>query len=162
MPSPKSKKSNHTEPHIIRPSDIKGHASWLSVVKCYLKCQKVMNTKLAKLDLTTAQHELLMNINHKPGISQQQISDRLLVVKSNTSALLKKLLHRGLIERRKDPEDARVHHLHLTPAGEHKLQQSMSVQIEVVQAMTAVMSDEEIQINFEIMNRVYNSLDQIL
>lgn len=145
----------------IRPSDIKGHASWLSVVKCYLKCQKVMNTKLAKLDLTTAQHELLMNISHKPGSSQQQISDRLLVVKSNTSALLKKLTERGLIERRNDPKDARVHHLHLTAAGEEKLKQSMAIQIEVVQAMTAVMSDAEIQTNLEIMNRVYDSFDQL-
>lgn len=145
----------------IRPSDIKGHTSWLSVVKCYLKCQKVMNTKLAKLELTAAQHELLMNINHKPGMSQQQISDRLLVVKSNTSALLKKLQNRGLIERRKDTQDARVHQLHLTPEGEQKLQQSMTVQIEVVQAMTAVMSDDEIQTNLEIMNRVYDSLDQV-
>ncbi|TDR23292.1 MarR family winged helix-turn-helix transcriptional regulator [Marinicella litoralis] len=150
-------KTNQT----IRPCDIKGHKSWLSVVKCYLKCQKVMNIKLAKLGLTTAQHELLMNINHKPGMSQQEISDRLLVVKSNTSALLKKLQQRGLIERRKDQQDARVHHLHLTSAGEQLLNQSMSVQIEVVQAMTAVMSEDEIQTNLEIMNRVYHSLDQL-
>lgn len=146
----------------IRPCDIKGHASWLAVVKCYLKCQKVMNTKLAKLELTTAQHELLMNINHKPGSTQQQISDRLLVVKSNTSALLKKLTHRGLIEQRKNASDGRVHQLYLTTAGESKLQQSMSIQIEVIQAMTAVMSDDEIQTNLTIMNRVYRSFDQLL
>ncbi len=145
----------------IRPSDIKGHASWLSVVKCYLKCQKVMNTKLAKIDLTAAQHELLMNINHKPGSSQQQISDRLLVVKSNTSALLNKMQQRDLIERRKDPDDARNHQLHLTPIGEEKLKQSMAIQIEVVQAMTSVLSDAEIQLNHEVMNRVFDSLNQL-
>jgi len=120
-----------------------------------------MNSKLAKIELTAAQHELLMNINHKPGMSQQQISDRLLVVKSNTSALLKKLQTRGLIERRKDTQDARMHQLYLTTEGEHKLQQSMSVQIEVIQAMTTVMSDEEIQTNLEVMNRVYGSLDEL-
>ncbi len=120
-----------------------------------------MNTKLAKLNLTTAQHELLMNINHKPGSSQQQISDRLLVVKSNTSALLKKLQLRGLIERRNGVQDARVHHLYLTLAGENKLNQSMAVQIEVIQAMTAVMSDDEIATNLELMDRVYNSLKKI-
>jgi DNA-binding MarR family transcriptional regulator len=143
------------------PLEIKGHTSWLSVVKCYLKCQKVMNTKLAKLDLTTAQHELLMHINLKPGISQQQVSDRLLVVKSNTSALLKKLEFRELIKRRKDQQDARVQHLHLTKAGKQKLKLSMSVQAEVVQAMTAVMTDEEIKNNLVVMNRVYDSLSQL-
>ncbi|MCX7552547.1 MarR family winged helix-turn-helix transcriptional regulator [Marinicella sp. S1101] len=145
----------------ITPSDIKGHASWLSVVKCYLKCQKVMNSKLAALNLTAAQHELLMNINHKPGSSQQQISDRLLVVKSNTSALLKKLHNRGLIERKRNPEDGRNHQLYLTAKGEAKLAQSMQVQITVVQAMTAVLSDREIQANLELMTRVYDALHQI-
>ena len=145
----------------IRPCDIKGHASWLAVVKCYLKCQKVMNQKLAKLGLTTAQHELLMNINHKPGSSQQQLSDRLLVVKSNTSALLKKMVDRGWIERTRDPQDGRLFHLYLTPTGKHKLQQSMTVQIAVVQAMTTVMSDAEIQANLEVMQKVYHSLDSL-
>lgn len=151
-------KTNQT----IRPSDIKGHTSWLAVVKCYLKCQKIMNSKLAKLSLTAAQHELLMNIFHKPGSSQQQISNRLLVVKSNTSALLKKLTARGLIERRADVTDARVHQLFLTAAGEAKLRQSMSIQIEVVQAMTAVLNDDEIQTNLEVMTRIYDSLNLLL
>ncbi len=146
----------------IRPNDIKGHASWLAVVKCYLKCQKVMNSKLAAMGLTTAQHELLMHIYHKPGSSQQQISDRLLVVKSNTSAIINKLIDRGLIQRQKNASDGRQYDLYLTAAGEQQLQQSMGVQIEVIQAMTAVMSDEEIQANLEIMERVYHSLDQLL
>lgn len=120
-----------------------------------------MNSKLAALNLTAAQHELLMNINHKPGSSQQQISDRLLVVKSNTSALLKKLQHRGLIDRKKDPHDGRNHQLYLTPKGEAKLAQSMQVQITVVQAMTGVLSDREIQANLELMTRVYDALHQI-
>lgn len=146
----------------IRPSDIKGHASWLAVVKCYLKCQKVMNSKLAAMDLTTAQHELLMHIFHKPGSSQQQLSDRLLVVKSNTSAIINKLIDRGWVQRQKNSTDGRQYDLYLTTAGEQKLQQSMAVQIEVIQAMTAVMTDEEIQSNLEIMQRVHHSLDQLL
>jgi DNA-binding MarR family transcriptional regulator len=150
-----------TETPAIRPSDIKGHASWLSVVKCYLKCQKVMNQKLARLGLTAAQHDILMNVFHKPGCSQQQLSDRLLVVKSNTSALLKKLAERGFIERRACEQDGRRQLLYLTAAGRARLQQSMAVQIEVIQAMTAVLSDAELETNLNIMNRVYASLDQL-
>ncbi len=118
-----------------------------------------MNNKLAKLDMNTAQHEMLMNIFHKPGSSQQQLSDRLLVVKSNTSALLKKLTERGLIERRKHPDDARAHQLFLTSQGLDKLQQTMAVQIEMIQAMTGVLSDDEIKTNQKIMNRVHDALD---
>lgn len=156
-----SKYGNKNMNQTIRPSDIKGHTAWLSVVKCYLKWQKIMNTQLAKLDLTAAQHEILMNINHKPGCSQQQISDRLWVVKSNTSALLKKMQARGLIKRKKNTEDARSHQLFLTRQGEHQLKQSMAVQIKVIQAMTNVLSDQEIQIIDQIMNQVYHSLDTL-
>ena len=146
---------------IIRPCDIKGHASWLSVVRCYLKCQKVMNQKLAALDLTAAQHDILMNISHQPGRSQQQLSDRLLVVKSNISALLKKMVERGLIERRKSNEDARILELYLTPAGQNMLRKSMAIQIEMIQAMTGVLSDTEIQTNLDVMNRVFAALDKL-
>lgn len=148
-------------PSVIRPSDIQGHASWLSVVRCYLKCQKVMNHKLAALGLTAAQHDILMNINHKPGSSQQQLSDHLLVVKSNTSALLKKMQAKGLIERRPCELDGRVHRLFLTPSGQAKLRQSMAVQIEMVQTMTSVLSDAEIQSNLAIMTRVHDALCQL-
>ncbi|WP_223787981.1 MarR family winged helix-turn-helix transcriptional regulator [Marinicella meishanensis] len=148
-------------PSTIRPNDIQGHTSWLSVVRCYLKCQKVMNHKLAALDLTAAQHDILMNINHKPGSSQQQLSDHLLVVKSNTSALLKKMQAKGLIDRRPCQADGRVHRLYLTPAGQHKLQHSMAVQIEMVQTMTGVLSEAEIQTNLDIMTRVHDALDQL-
>ena len=120
-----------------------------------------MNQKLAALDLTAAQHDILMNISHQPGRSQQQLSDRLLVVKSNISALLKKMVERGLIERRKSDEDARIHELYLTPVGQNKLQQSMAVQIEMIQAMTGVLSDNEIQTNLEVMNRVHDALSQL-
>lgn len=150
-----------TQEAVIRPSDIKGHTSWLAVVRCYLKCQKVMNQKLAALDLTAAQHDILMNISHQPGRSQQQLSDRLLVVKSNISALLKKMVERGLIEQRKSDVDARSHELYLTPTGQQKLQQSMAVQIEMVQTMTRVLNDEEIETNLNIMNRVFEALDQL-
>lgn len=145
----------------IRPSDIKAHTSWLSVVRCYLKCQKVMNQKLDALDLTAAQHDILMNINHRPGMTQQQLSDHLLVVKSNISALLKKLLTKGLIERHKSDDDGRVHLLYLTPGGQNKLNESMAIQIEMVQTMTSVLSDAEIQTNLEIMTRVHNALDHL-
>lgn len=147
--------------HAIRPSDIKGHASWLSVARCYLKCQKVMNSKLNKLGMNTAQHELLMNIKHKPGCSQQQLSDRLLVVKSNISALLNKMSERGWIERRKDSKDKRKLCLYLTPQGAHILQRSMAVQIEIIQAMTAVLSDDELQTNLEVMQKVYHAFDAL-
>ena len=150
-----------TDTPAIRPADIKGHASWLSVVKCYLTCQKVMNKKLARVGLTAAQHDILMNVFHKPGSSQQQLSDRLLVVKSNTSALLKKLSERGLIERRQSPMDGRQQLLYLTPEGRAVLQQSMAVQIEVIQAMTSVLSDAELEANLNVMTRVQDALDQL-
>ena len=49
----------------------------------------------------------------------------------------------------------------LTSKGEAKLHQSMRVQIEVVQAMTGVLSESEIETNLDIMTRVYESLNNL-
>ncbi len=143
----------------ITPSDIKAYASWMALVKCHHKWQNVMNSKLASLNLTAAQHELMINVRQNPGMTQQQLSERMHVVKSNISALIKKLTMRHFIEQRNCQTDGRIHRLFLTPIGAEQLDRSMVIQIEVIKHMTAVLSDAEIQVNCELMNRIYNALD---
>jgi hypothetical protein len=52
-----------------------------------------------------------------PGISQQDLADKLLVGRSNLSMLLPQMEKRGLLVRRGDPQDRRVLRLELTPSG---------------------------------------------
>jgi DNA-binding MarR family transcriptional regulator len=73
--------------------------------------------RIAGLDLTPAQAGLLRLIAWEPGQSQQAIAGQLGTPASRLVLLVDELEGRGLIERRRNPDDRRHHALYLTPEG---------------------------------------------
>lgn len=139
----------------------RGYDVWLLVGRTNLKVHRALNNLLAGVDLSLAQHEVLVHVHRDRGLSQKELSERLLVVKSNVSALIKKLEARDLVRRAPDPDDARNNQLFLTSSGEELVQESFALQNRVVDAMVAVMSDAELEMIGDVMQRVSHSLDQL-
>jgi DNA-binding MarR family transcriptional regulator len=73
--------------------------------------------RVRALSLTPAQAGLLRLIAWQPGQSQQQIARTLGTPPSRLVLLIDSLEERGLIERRRNPDDRRHHAVHLTGAG---------------------------------------------
>jgi DNA-binding MarR family transcriptional regulator len=73
--------------------------------------------RIAALDLTPAQAGLLRLIAWEPGQSQQAVARQLGTPASRLVLLVDGLEERGLIERRRKPDDRRHHALHLTGDG---------------------------------------------
>ena len=135
--------------------------AWLAVGQTYLTCHRVLNTRLAALDLSVAQHEVLLTIALYPDESQSNLAARLISVKSNVSTHLRRLETRGLVQRTADERDARNKRLRLTEAGEALARRSAEVQRDVVAAMLSPLSDEEIRITEDIMRRGKRALDAL-
>lgn len=76
---------------------------------------------IAKLDLTPPQAGLLRLLIAQPGRSQRELADALGMPPSRFVPFADTLEERGLIERRRNPRDRRLHALHLTPAGRELL-----------------------------------------
>jgi DNA-binding MarR family transcriptional regulator len=73
--------------------------------------------RIAELDLTPAQAGLLRLISWQPGQSQQAIAGQLGTPASRLVLLVDTLEKRGLVERRRNPEDRRHYALYLTEDG---------------------------------------------
>lgn len=73
--------------------------------------------RIKALDLTPAQAGLLRLIAWEPGQSQQAIAGQLGTPPSRLVLLVDGLEERGLVERRRNPEDRRHYALYLTDAG---------------------------------------------
>ncbi|GAA0945455.1 MarR family transcriptional regulator [Pseudonocardia zijingensis] len=73
--------------------------------------------RVAALDLTPPQVGLLGLIAASPGQSQQQVAQVLGMPPSRLVGLVDALADRGLVERRRNPDDRRLHALHITEAG---------------------------------------------
>ena len=74
--------------------------------------------RVSALDLTPPQVGLLGLIAASPGQSQQALAGVLGMPPSRLVGLVDALADRGLVERRRNPADRRLHALHITEAGE--------------------------------------------
>lgn len=75
--------------------------------------------RVAELDLSPPLTGVLRLIAREPGRSQQSLAAVLGVLPSKVVSLVDDLEHRGLLERRRNPRDRRLHALHLTAQGRH-------------------------------------------
>lgn len=77
--------------------------------------------QVASIDLTPPHAGILRAIAAKPGRSQQDLSAQLGMLPSRIVVYVDELEQRGCVERRRNPDDRRLHALHLTPAGKKLL-----------------------------------------
>jgi DNA-binding MarR family transcriptional regulator len=102
-----------------RPEDGSGSAFLLTALGSFA-AQRFAEL-IATVDLTPPQTGLLRAVAATPGQSQQALARLLGTPPSRLVGLVDTLADRGLIERRRNREDRRLHALHLTPDGERLL-----------------------------------------
>jgi DNA-binding MarR family transcriptional regulator len=73
--------------------------------------------RVAELDMTPAQAGLLRLVAWEPGQSQQTIAGKLRIPPSRLVPLVDDLEERGLVARRRNPDDRRYYALNLTDTG---------------------------------------------
>ncbi|MEM5491982.1 MarR family transcriptional regulator [Hoeflea sp. AS16] len=134
--------------------------NWVAVARA---CQ-VMGLSLARalqpLDIKPPHLDILVNLFRAPGISQQDLADKLLVGRSNLSMLLPQLEKRGLLVRRGDPQDRRVLRLELTPEGTSLTLKALAIQSELIDRTMGTATTEECNLVGEVMTRIIHELTQ--
>ena len=99
--------------------------------------------RIGELDLTPPQTGLLRAVAAAPGQSQQALAKVLGTPPSRLVALVDQLDERGLVERRRNPADRRLHALHVTSAVEKLLRRIAEVGRAHDDAVCAALDDDE-------------------
>jgi DNA-binding MarR family transcriptional regulator len=99
--------------------------------------------RVAALDLTPPQAGLLRLIARSPGQSQQSVAGQLGTPPSRLVLMVDALEQRGLIERRRNPDDRRHHALHLTDDGNRFMGQLAKVGAAHEDAICAALNPAE-------------------
>ncbi|MEM5472412.1 MarR family transcriptional regulator [Hoeflea sp. AS60] len=132
--------------------------NWIAVARA---CQ-VMGLTLARalqpLDIKPPHLDILVNLFRTPGISQQDLADKLLVGRSNLSMLLPQLEKRGLLVRRGDTQDRRVLRLELTPEGTELTLEAIAIQSALIDRTMKTASTEECNLVGDVMTRIIGEL----
>ena len=99
--------------------------------------------RTAALGFTRPQAGLLRLIRREPGQSQQAVARVLGTPPSRLVALVDDLEERGLVERRRNPDDRRNYELHLTAAGRQAMTDLDHAAAEHEEAISAPLTPAE-------------------
>ncbi|MDP2120627.1 MAG: MarR family transcriptional regulator [Hoeflea sp.] len=132
--------------------------NWIAVGRACQVMGLTLTRALQPLDLKPPHLDILVNLFRTPGISQQDLADKLLVGRSNLSMLLPQLEKRGLIVRRGDARDRRILRLELTPEGVSLTKEAIVIQSELIDRTMKTASAEECDLVGNVMLRIIAEL----
>lgn len=102
-----------------------------------------------------------LQVEERP-LSQQELSDRLFVDKSNLTGVAGRMEAAGLIRRDDDPGDRRAYRLRLTTAGRKALAEMEEPYWEEVMSIMRQFSEEESATLTDLMRRMQASIQNML
>jgi len=136
-----------------------GLLAWLYMMRVSNKIHRTSADHLEKYDLTAAQFDVLAHLSVKEGISQQALSERLLVTKGNVCGLIDRMESRGLVSRCSHPEDRRLNLLYLTEAGKALAARAVPAHEEFLERQMQHLSAQEQRNLYTLLRDLDRSLD---
>ena len=109
---------------------------------------------------TEVQFNVLLLLKHADHpMTQKELSERLLVDKSNLTGLVDRMESSGHLLRLKTPGDRRSYHLQLTGKAEQLLEELEHPYRELLKSMLGDFSKDELLLMVRMMNKLQRSLD---
>ena len=99
--------------------------------------------QMASIDLTPPHAGILRAIASDPGRSQQALSGQLGLLPSRVVAYVDDLEDRGYVERRRNPEDRRLHALYLSASGKKLMRKIGDLARQHDRRLTAGLNDDQ-------------------
>ena len=132
--------------------------NWVAVARACHLVQQELARQLKPLDLKTPHLDIMVNLVRSPGMSQQDLANKLFVGRSNMTMLLPQMEKRGLVERRPDPADKRALRLFLTEEGRALAEKAIAVQSAIVDDIMSLSTPEECEQVGDSMRRIVGHL----
>jgi DNA-binding MarR family transcriptional regulator len=111
--------------------------------------------------LNLARLEVLLCLDDGEGISQQELSERLLVTKGNVCMTLQAMESDGLVERRPDSTDQRAFRLYMTHAGRLRLGKTKPGREALMARTLGVLSPDDRRTLRKFLGRIEQTFDDV-
>jgi DNA-binding MarR family transcriptional regulator len=138
------------------------HELILSLLRTASLIQKRSDVFFSQFGITDAQFNILMVLKYNGGVqvSQQDLSARLVVNKSNVVGLLDRLESNGLLSRKSDARDRRLNHIVLTAKGKKLVEQVEGAYFDEIDKLLSALSKEETQVAIAALDKLREFVQQ--
>jgi DNA-binding MarR family transcriptional regulator len=130
--------------------------AWLRLARVFQKIDRASVDHLRQWDLSVAQFDVLVQIGHAEGLTQQKLADQLLVTKGNVCQLLDRMEERGLLVRH---QEGRSNHLYLTDKGKAVRAEAMPAQEVIIEDIFAALPRTDQTALLAMMRRLDHTLE---
>ena len=116
---------------------------------------KYRSEKFKTIGLYGSDHPYILCVNRFPGISQDEISMRVIVNKSNTTRTLSRLEEDGFIIRKTNDTDKRILNVELTSKSKDIIPEILEINNSLEEYLFSDFTDEEKQIFSDLLDKIY-------
>jgi DNA-binding MarR family transcriptional regulator len=114
-----------------------------SLMRTHSRLAKRLSRNLEQYNLSGAMYGIIRNLGTE-SLTLSELSQRLLRVNSNTTALIDSLEKKGWVERVRDPEDRRVIRVRLTASGNALYAKVLPQHTEFIRDCLEPLTDQEV------------------
>jgi DNA-binding MarR family transcriptional regulator len=108
------------------------------------QCAEVLFTnETGKTDLTPRQYAILATVSQNPDVSQTGLVDQTGVDRSTLADIVRRLVKKGLLQRKRTRRDARMYAVRLTQKGQNALNAVKPAAARVDQRLLSALGTEE-------------------
>lgn len=118
------------------------------------------NFKLSGIEITIEQWSVLYHLWKEDGLSQQQLCEATFRDKPSITRLVDNLEKLELVKRVADTGDRRINKICLTPAAQKLQEQTMEVAGQTLNEALAGVTNGQVEIAKEVLQKVYENLSQ--
>jgi DNA-binding MarR family transcriptional regulator len=136
-------------------------AVMMRVLRVFSRWNDASGELLKQHGLTLPHFEVLMSLNAGEGISQQDLTERLMLTKGNICVIVQKMEAAGLIERRTDPVDQRFHRLYMTGKGRKLIAGVIPGHRDLGERLFGSMSEADQKMLYDLLCRVDQGFDDL-
>ena len=125
----------------------------LALIRVNSKMGRALKKHLEQFNISGAEYGIIRNLG-EAALTLSELSQRLLRVNSNTTAMIDGLERKGLVERIRDGEDRRVIRVKLTAAGLKLRDKVVPLHNDYIAKLLAPLSDGEVMNLLELLETV--------
>lgn len=121
--------------------------SYIKFMRAADTINSAVNLSISKFGLTESQFNVLDALYHLGPLSQKELGYKLLKSGGNITMVIDNLEKDAYVERRRGKEDRRIFFVHPTKAGEKKIEEILSVQVNfITNEMNRLSKTEQIEL----------------
>ena len=125
------------------PTTPTGAHTWLVLARAARAVEAHALRSIADTGLGASDFVVLEVLLHKGALPVNAIGRRVLLTSGSITTCVDRLERRGLVARREDPDDLRVRHVELTPAGRALIEPAFARHAADLEALVQVLGAEE-------------------